>query len=141
MIEPALFVRTSLASAAVVVPSALVAGRWGLPSALGVLAGGAWNLASLWCLTQLLSTWLAESPSGFGTSSPARTVPARSGPINLKAIGWLLVKFPLLYALAFLVINTQWISIIGFGAGFSLVLLVILGVIWQRARNPVAHGR
>lgn len=96
--------------AAVVVGLAgAVAGVWGLRPALSVAAGGAWNLASLWCLGQLLQAWLGPQPS------------------RRRVIGWLLVKFPLLYLLAFGVIRSPLIAPEGFGAGFTVVLAAVVG--------------
>jgi len=80
-----------------------------LRAAAGVLAGGAWNLASVWCLAHLLNAWLGPRPS------------------RRRAIGWLMVKFPLLYLLVFALLRSPAISLIGFGIGFSLVLAVVVG--------------
>ena len=100
--------------------------RWGLHAALGVFAGGAWNLASLWCLVQLLNAWLGPAPS------------------RKRVWGWLLVKFPLLYFLAFGLLWTKAVSAVGFGVGFSVVLLVILTGMACQAKHLVItrpHGR
>ena len=87
---------------------------------IGVVAGIAWNLASLWCLSRLLAAWLGPSPS------------------KRRAIGWLLVKFPLLYLLAFALVRGSSVSLIGFGAGFSAVLVVMLAAFALRAQRRIA---
>ena len=71
----------------------------------GIMAGAAWNAASLWCLTHLLRAWLGPTPS------------------RRRALGWLMIKFPLLYLLAFALISNPHVSVVGFGVGFTLVLL------------------
>ena len=90
---------------------------------LGVLAGGAWNLASLWCLRQLVRAWLGPQPS------------------RPRVIGWLLVKFPFLYYLIFLMLRSGVVSSVGFGIGFSVVLAAAMGGLLWRAQRTVAHGR
>ena len=93
---------------------------------LGVLAGATWNLASLWCLTRLLRAWLGPQPS------------------RRRVLLWLLVKFPLLYLLVFLLLRQPAISVVGFGVGFSLALLVVVGWLLRQAvqMSPIRpHGR
>ena len=99
---------------------------WQVQVALGILAGGCWNLASLWCLTQLLNAWLGPHPS------------------QRRAIGWLLVKFPLLYVLVFTILRRPGLSLLGFGIGFTIVLLT--AVAWwalhsQQILLSRAHDR
>lgn len=76
---------------------------------LGFLAGGAWNLVNLWCLAHLLRAWIGPRPS------------------RRRVVGWLVVKFPLWYAAAILVLQQPGVSLVGFGAGFTLVLLAAAG--------------
>ena len=90
--------------------------------ALGVLVGGAWNAASLWCLTKMLNSWLGPSPS------------------QRRAIGWLLVKFPLLYGGAVLALRTPAISLVGFGLGFTIVLVCALTVVALHSRRSLARS-
>ena len=92
----------------------------------GLLAGAAWNAASVWCLGRLLRAWLGPAPS------------------TRRAVGWLAVKFPLLYLLVFLLISQPGISVAGFGCGFTLVLAGV--VAWYALRVPRfsgvrSHGR
>ena len=108
--------------------TALVAGclaPWKPAVAVGALAGGAWNLASLWCFNRLLQVWLAPIPS------------------RRRVALWVCVKFPLLYLLAGLLLYRRAVSLLGFGIGFTVVLAIAL--IWwarQAARLvPVRHGR
>ena len=99
---------------------------WGPAAATGVLAGGGWNLASLWCLAQLLAAWLGPQP----------TEPA---PSRRRAIVWLSVKFPLLYLAAFALLRQPGLSLIGFSVGFSLVLVIAVAALATHARQMV-HG-
>jgi len=114
---------------AAVMVAGCAATAWVQGSALiaGVLAGAAWNLASLWCLSRMLAAWLG---------------PRRS---SRRALGWLLVKFPLLYVLAFVMLRSGSVSLVGFGIGFTVVLsLALLGVAIraQRLLAPVkSHVR
>ena len=102
---------------------------WHPRLALDLFIGGVWNLASLWCLAQLLSAWLGPQPS------------------QRRAIAWLLVKFPGLYVLAFMLIWKQLVAPVGFGVGFTMVLVMLVG--WYIANLPRliapsvtrAHGR
>jgi hypothetical protein len=96
------------------------------PFVLGLAAGAAWNLASLWLLTRLLGAWLGPRPS------------------TRRAIGWLLLKFPLLYLGAFVLLRHPSISVIGFGIGFTLVLAVAVAALALKAGRMTArtsHGR
>lgn len=126
-------------AAAAVLASAAFAGMWGLPSALGVVAGGVWNLTSLWCLVHLLNAWLVPLPvaSAEGGSAPRRRPWWRR-----QGVGWLLVKFPLLYAIAVIVLRVPAVSIVGFGIGFTVVLLVMAVTLALRARHLAtpSHG-
>jgi len=114
------------AAAATVAAVAALAWLWSPAASRGVLAGGAWNLASLACLSRLVSAWLRETPSAW------------------RVTGWLLLKFPLLYILAFVVLRAPGMSLGGFGIGFSLVLAVVaswLAVAARRAAAVHPHGR
>lgn len=91
----------------------------------GLALGGIWNAANLWCLAQLLKAWLGPQPS------------------RRRVVGWLLVKFPLLYLAAIGALRHPAVSLVGFSIGFSLVLLA---AIWRlAARTPhlatSSHGR
>jgi hypothetical protein len=86
--------------------TAAVAGR---DTAIGLLAGGAWNLTSLLVLSQLLNAWLGPNRS------------------NRRVVGWLLVKFPLLYLAFFAMYQFKVVSLIGFGIGFTVVLAAAVG--------------
>lgn len=113
-------------AAGVLVLPVLAATPWGARAALGVFAGGVWNLANLWCLTRLLGGWLSSQRS------------------KRLVVGWLLVKFPLLYAAAFLMLRHPAVSMIGFGIGFSVVLVTAVCILARHAREmvtPAPHGR
>jgi hypothetical protein len=84
--------------------AAVAALPWGGRCALSLVAGGIWNLASLWLLTRLLGAWLGPRPS------------------TRRAVGWLLLKFPMLYLAAFMLLHQPSVSVIGFGIGFTVVL-------------------
>lgn len=114
-----------IASAALAT-AVLAAAPWGATASLGVLAGGAWNLANLWCLSRLLATWLGQHRS------------------RRRVIGWILVKFPLLYLAAFGLLNLPGMSFVGFGVGFTAVLISAIAVLAARVRClalPASHGR
>ena len=104
------------AGAAIALGAAALASFWGARAAAGALAGGLWNLASLWCLIRLLGAWLGPQPS------------------QRHVVGWLVVKFPLLYLGVFLLLRSSSISLIGFGIGFSLILIGAIG--WFAANAP-----
>lgn len=87
---------------------------------LGMAAGALWNLASLWCLARLLNAWLGPTPS------------------TRRVVGWLCVKFPLLYALIVLLFQVPALSPAGFGVGFSLVLIAAGALLARGAVRPVA---
>ena len=92
------------------------------PLALGIAIGGAWNLASLWCLARLLNAWLG---------------PRRS---NRRVILWLVVKFPLLYLLAAACFRLSAASLMGFGIGFTASLAIVIGgFALQVPRVPQVH--
>ena len=118
--------RLCLIGAAVTTAAAAIANLMGaVGPSLGILAGGLWNLLSLWCLVRLLNAWVG---------------PQRS---TRRALGWLLVKFPLLYALLFVAFRHQAISLVGFGIGFTLVLCVALAILGLSAQQMIrvrAHG-
>ncbi len=98
-----------------VLSAAGVATWWDARLALGVLAGGLWNAASLWCLAGLLKAWMGPAPS------------------QRRAIAWLLVKFPLLYAVAFAALRLPPVSLIGFGIGFTVTLAAVVVSLWRLA--------
>ena len=84
----------------------------------GIVAGMAWNATSLWCLSKLLHAWLGPQPS------------------RRRVLLWLAVKFPLLYGGVWVLLRTPEISMVGFGIGFSLVL--VGAMVWLVRRAPQA---
>lgn len=118
--------RVWVTAAGIMLVGAAIAARWGAHVATGLFIGGAWNLASLWCLVHLLSAWIGPHPS------------------RRRAIAWLLLKFPLLYLLAFVMFRSPRVSLIGFGVGFTIVLIVLIGWFALQARQMTLmrpHGR
>ena len=119
--------RACLVGTGATVAAALLASLVGASSlALGILAGGLWNVLSLWCLIQLLNAWIGPRHS------------------TRRALGWLLVKFPLLYALLVVAFRRQMVSAAGFGIGFTLVLGVALAALGYSTRQMIKvrpHGR
>ena len=95
---------------------------WRPAIAVGALVGGIWNLASLWCFGQLLRAWLGPHSS------------------RRRVVLWLLVKFPLLYLLVGALLYRRLISLLGFGIGFSLVLVLALGW-WLRSAARLSPVR
>ncbi len=112
--------------------------RWGAPAvflagagvwpvspavALGVVAGGTWNLANLWCLARALGCWLVPGP-------------------RRTRLLWFVLKFPLLYAAALLALTRPGASFGGFILGFSIVLLAALAAALSLAQGArsTAHG-
>jgi hypothetical protein len=55
-------------------------------------------------------------------------------------VGWLLVKFPLLYVLLFACWRLPLVSIVGFGVGFGAVLLLSLAQVLGRGTVVMAHS-
>ncbi len=92
-------------------------------AAAGVVIGGVWNLASLWCLMQMLHAWIGPRPS------------------QRRAIAWLLVKFPLLYAGIFLIFQTKVIPFGAFSVGFTLVLFVAIAAFMMGLRQTMTAAK
>ena len=93
--------------------------------AVGIVAGGAWNLANLWCFSRLLAAWL-------GTHSRRR------------AISWLVVKLAVVYPSAVIMLSAAPHLAVGFGIGFGCVLIMVTGGLARASRRPAAlpiHGR
>ena len=113
-------------AASTLVIAATPAWLWGPRAVIGVLVGGVWNLASLWCLVHLLTAWLGPHPS------------------RRRAIGWLLLKVALLALLVFGMLRRPGLSIAGFCVGLSVVLVVVVGHFALHAQRIVvdrSHGR
>ena len=94
--------------------------------AVGVIAGGAWTLVNLWCLSRALQAWLR--------------IPVSKG----RSIAWFVVKFPLLYAVAVALLMRSSVCSIGFGIGFTVVLIcAMIGsvIVTSRAiQSAPSHG-
>jgi hypothetical protein len=80
---------------------------WGHRVAGSVILGGAWNLASFWCLTRMLLAWAGPE------RSPRR------------AVRWLLAKLAL-YASVIALFLLRSVSVPAFGVGFTVSLLAAL---------------
>jgi len=92
----------------------------------GGIAGAVWNALNFWCLTRLLQAWLGPQPS------------------RRRALGWLLAKFPLLYAAAWVYLSRPGASVIGFGVGFTVILIAAMAwfVLQAQQITPFSsHGR
>ena len=73
-----------------------------------MLAGAGWNLLNLWALAHLLGAWIG----------PRRSLP--------RALGWGLIKIPLLYALVFWLMSQPVIPPVAFAIGFTTVLVTVM---------------
>ena len=116
----------------------------------GILAGAVWNLANLWCLTQLLTAWLGSKRSntrviGWPHHLPqpplaASSQQGRSAPaMRWQVVGWLLLKFPLLYLAAWLLLTRPFISLVGFGVGFTIVLVAVMAQYLLSAQREITR--
>ena len=94
----------------------------GVQISLSVVVGGAWTLLNLWCLTRLLQAWLRPSPA------------------RRRVLGWVLVKFPLLYLLVCALLASPGISPLGFGIGLTVVLVSALILLALQARHVIPAG-
>lgn len=112
-----------LGGVALVLLGAAAASRWNPAVARGILAGGLWNLASVWCLVHLLDAWIGPRPS------------------RTRAIAWALAKFPLLYLAVLGLFYTSAISLVGFGIGFTAILIMAIGWFAWRGRMMAAAVR
>ena len=143
---------------------AALPGWWWGPRMVGsILAGGLWNLASLWCLTRLLGAWLRPDPSrsrvvGWSPHLPRDAVGNPSldplhkmvsegreiGPSGQRQVGgWLALKGALLALLVGVVLRAPWLSFIGFGIGFTIMLIIVIASFALRSRQAAgqSHGR
>ena len=104
-----------------------VAGHGTTVLGAGILAGLLWGLANLWALARLLKTWV----------SPKRS---RS---SWRVVGWLAAKFALLYPLAALFLKNVPGAAVGFGVGFTVMLVGVLAYVSRTAPRTVSvrHGR
>lgn len=108
-------------AASLAVASAVCAWRLGVQAALGVAAGGIWNLASLWCLTRMLHAWIGPNAS------------------QKRAVFWVLIKFPLLYSAIFILFHKRLVPLAAFSVGFSIVLLIAMAVFVSSLRRPLGE--
>lgn len=108
-----------LGSTLLLVSGGLAGSFYGIRGALGVLSGGFWNLINLWCLQNLLNAWL-------GTTRSTRRV-----------VGWIVLKFLFLYGLVVLLLRHPAISLMGFGIGFTIILISAIGIFAVQARGLI----
>jgi hypothetical protein len=76
---------------------------------LGVFVGALWGCANLWFIRQVVINYI--TPDERDTKKLA-----------LAAV----IKFPVLYGLAFLILYLGWFPVTSFVIGFSLILFVIV---------------
>ncbi len=112
-----------LSGAGLILAVVIAAPLFGARTAAGIIVGGAWNLASLWCLTRMLQAWIGPQPS------------------QRRAIIWLLMKFPLLYAAIFFIFQTKIVSFSSFSVGFTLVLLITLACFMVGLRKDMKAAK
>jgi hypothetical protein len=122
-------VRGSVAGSLAIGLGFLVAGlpRW----AVAVVAGNLWSLANLYGLRFLLVRWLRPG-------AERRRDPATVG----LTIG-LLVKFPILYGVGYLMLRSEWFRIeglmLGFVVPFAACFLDALGHFRAERRQAAAR--
>ena len=88
------------------IPAAGLVG--GLRVSVGVAGGIAWILVNMWALSRLLQ------PLTSG-------VPRRA----MAHLGWWVLKLPVLYGAAVILLVSPWSSAVGFVIGFSMWFLVV----------------
>lgn len=77
--------------------------------ATGIFIGMLWGCANLWFIRQFIVGYITPGERQLGK-------------LSLLAI----IKFPVLYAAAFLILKPGWFSVVSFVIGFSLIFVVIL---------------
>ena len=78
---------------------------WGL----GILVGCGWGIANFWALTRVLTAVLTMD-----------------GVHKQRALIFAALKFPVLYVIGFLALQSEWFPPISLLTGFSLLFLVVL---------------
>ena len=76
--------------------------------ATGIFIGMLWGCANLWLIRQFIVNYITPGDRNLGK-------------LSLLAV----VKFPVLYAAAFLILKLGWFSVVSFVIGFSLIFIVI----------------
>ncbi len=86
---------------------------------VGLAAGGAWSWVNLWCLQRALRVWLSPSPRFW------------------VAAVWIAAKL-LLYGLAVVLLLRPRLSPVGFGIGFTFVVLgaILRSLRWIPGKTP-----
>ncbi len=84
-------------------------GYYSLKSAVGILTGALWGCLNLFFITSLVTSFVKTGEKDY-----------------TKIWILLLVKFPLLYGLGFLVLKMNYFEPLSFLIGFTLVLAVIV---------------
>lgn len=74
----------------------------------GIFIGMLWGCANLWFIRQFMVNYLTPGERKMGR-------------LAVLAI----IKFPVLYAAAFLILKLGWFSVVAFIIGFSLIFVVI----------------
>lgn len=87
----------------------LVAVYYDVNFGLGILVGCAWGIANFWALTLVLTAVIRQG-----------------GVHRERAFVFAAIKFPLLYAIGFLLLRSGWFEPISLIAGFSLLFLIVL---------------
>lgn len=108
-------------AAAVLVIASLPAWWWGPSVVASMLTGGLWNLASLWGLSRLLGVWVRPDPD------------------KRQALGWLAAKLAWIGVLIGAILRAPWLSFAGFGAGVTVVLIVVVASLGIQANTRTSH--
>ncbi len=84
---------------------------YGFEAVLGFTAGASWALLNFYLIKLLVKKYLAVQSRDY-----------------ISLAGWMIIKFPVLYGLGFLLLKIEYWPVLAVIAGLSLAFLVMLGV-------------
>lgn len=96
--------------------------REGYSSSLGVFAGSLWGCLNLWLIAKLVQNLLAPGDKDY-----------------LKVLGYLGIKFPILYVGGYLLLSADFLSSTDVIVGFSLLFAaILLYCVWKIVPKNIA---